>query len=371
MVGKDKKILFVGNVNSFLIYQLAKQIKNVYPNWRIDILSETLFELDDSPFDNIYAVNHNDPKASKKIIKAFFVSNEMRKLLYKMDKDYDFVHILYLSSAYRFIWRELKSLAPNRVITVFGGDFYKSTIIMRFLMRKMVNESTIISASNPDTLAGFSNYFKVSKYNQKVVRFGLSVLDEIDSLNQKEVEEWKLRHKIQKDRILIACGYNNSPNQNLQELIQVLLQERKLLSRCILCFQFVGKETPYTREIINLLNENKVEFRVFSERFSDRELAIYRKSMNIMVQVQTTDSFSGAMQEHLYAGSLVITGKWLPYEILDNQGVDYIRVKFIDEVAQVIGENLERKINHEKNRAVIAGFSKWSKTIDSWINLYK
>jgi hypothetical protein len=72
-----KKILFVGNANSFLIYQLAKQIKKVNPNWKIDILSEHLFELEDSPFDTIYAVNHHDPRASRKYVKALLFSNVM------------------------------------------------------------------------------------------------------------------------------------------------------------------------------------------------------------------------------------------------------------------------------------------------------
>ncbi len=365
-----KRILFVGNANSFLIYQLAKQIKKVHPNWVIDILSEHLFELDDSPFDTIFAINHHDPKASRKYVKSFFLSNEMRKLIKRMNKDYDWLHILYLSSAYRFIWNDLKSLAPKRVITVFGGDFYKSNFIMKWLMKKMVKDSNIVSATNSDTLAEFSSQFKVSESKQQVVRFGLSILDEIDTLSQNEITEWKRNQSISKDKLLIACGYNKSSNQNLPELVRSIINEKDLVPQLILCFQFPGDETTYTRFVINLLNQHKIDYRIFNKRFSDRELAIYRSSINMMVQVQNSDSFSGAMQEHLYSGSLVITGKWLPYGILDNQGVDYIRVNTIEEVGKAVAENVSRFPNESINKAIIEKLSKWSITINSWINLY-
>jgi len=364
-----RKILFVGNANSFLIFQLARHIKMVHPSWRIDILSEHLFELENAPYDNIFAVDNNHPYAKKKYIKAWYLASQLKKLIKQLDNDYDCIQILYLSSAYRFIWSKMKRLASKKVVTVFGGDFYKANFFMKSLMSKIVSDSDVISATNPDTLVEFSNYFNVPETKKQLVRFGLSILDEIDSLSQREISEWKVKNTIPEGKITIACGYNKSPNQNLQELIQVIILESELLSRCVFCFQFAGEETSYTRRVINLLNENHVDFRIFSERFSDRELAIYRRAMNLMIQVQATDSFSGAMQEHLYAGSFVITGKWLPYAVLDDEGVDYLRVNSIDEVGKAISENLERIPNKDKNKSVIAGFSKWSTTINSWINL--
>lgn len=365
-----KKILFVGNANSFLIYQLAKQIKKVHPNWKIDILSEHLFELEESPYDSVFAVNHKHPNASRKYIKAWFLASEMKKLIREVNTHYDCVHILYLSSAYRFIWNDLKKVADKTIITVFGGDFYKSNFFMRLLMKKMVKEVQIISAPNPDTLRAFSEKFNIPHSKQRLVRFGLSILDEIDNLSNDDIHYWKVNQKISNDKILIACGYNKSANQNIPQIVNSIIQEKDLLPRIILCFQFPGEETEYTRLVIEELKRNKVDYRIFCDRFSDRELAIYRKAMNVMIQVQTSDSFSGAMQEHIYTGSIVITGKWLPYAFLDDQGVDYIRINSIKEVGTTIINSLDHKINLKINKSIIASYSKWSVTINSWTALY-
>ena len=103
---------------------------------------------------------------------------------------------------------------------------------------------------------------------------------------------------------------------------------------------------------------------------TDRELALYRSAINIMIQVQSTDSFSGAMQEHLYAGSLVITGNWLPYSVLDDEHVEYIKVSEIQEIGEEVSNNLKKTVDLNKNKRAIAKFSKWNLTLQTWINLY-
>ncbi|MFM7668792.1 MAG: hypothetical protein ACKO7D_11470 [Bacteroidota bacterium] len=61
-----KSILFIGNANSFLIIQLAKNLIVSNPDLQIDILSDQTTKSEDSPFHHSYCVDDSNPKASKK-----------------------------------------------------------------------------------------------------------------------------------------------------------------------------------------------------------------------------------------------------------------------------------------------------------------
>jgi glycosyltransferase involved in cell wall biosynthesis len=107
---------------------------------------------------------------------------------------------------------------------------------------------------------------------------------------------------------------------------------------------------------------------------NDREVAFLRLSSDIMIQVQNTDSFSSSMREHLYAGNVVITGDWLPYETLDKKGCFMLKVSDVD----LVGEKLVYAINNldslkkrcQGNPEIIWELSSWENNIDSWCNLY-
>lgn len=108
-----KKILFIGNANSFLIIQLAKKLIAYNPDLQIDILSDQTIKSECSPFHHSYCVDDSNPKASKKIIKAFYVAVQMKKLIQKVEGKYDVIHILYVSASYRYFWNELKKRAQK------------------------------------------------------------------------------------------------------------------------------------------------------------------------------------------------------------------------------------------------------------------
>ena len=367
-----KKILFVGNINSFLIINLAKSLKEVDNNIQIDILSDQKKNNDTKDlFLNVYSINNHHFLNKIKFAKGIFQSLSFKNEIKKIETTYDAVHILYLSVSYRTIWRKLIEISQKQIITVFGGDFYKSTKLMRKLMRPMVESATIITATNPKTLQEFSNFYGIPAKKTRVVRFGLSILDEIDHVNEDDILKFKYKYIIDKNKKLIACGYNASMNQNIEKIIPELLKVQGIQQHYLLCFQFPQTQNSVCEKAISLCKKHKLKFVVFDDYLSDKELAIYRKSIDIMIQLQSTDSFSGAMQEHLYAGSKVITGKWLPYEVLDAKGVDFSRIDRFDKLSETIETIVKREIDILHNQNVIASYSKWKKNIGDWQNLYK
>jgi hypothetical protein len=117
-----------------------------------------------------------------------------------------------------------------------------------------------------------------------------------------------------------------------------------------------------------------LQHRVITDLMSDMDLARLRCATDIMVQVQPTDQLSGAMQEHLHAGSVVITGAWLPYGVLSDAGVRFWtindRAGLAKELEACISELSDREAACVGNDAPIRALSSWSQTAPQWSALY-
>ena len=74
------------------------------------------------------------------------------------------------------------------------------------------------------------------------------------------------------------------------------------------------------------------------------------------------------------AGSVVITGNWLPYQVLRDLGVYFIGIDHLTDIGETLVtclENLDQeKIQCKNNPEIIYDTSSWNNTINSWIKLY-
>ncbi len=367
------RVLFIGNVNSFLIINLAIKLKESYPEIVIDILSDSKARTAEASaaFTNILGVNSDSRWSTAKYIKVLWYANQYRKLLRKIKNDYDMVHIFYLSSIYSLVWNQIKCKAKKIIVSVFGSEFYRSNAVIKRMQKKMVKDAQILTATNEQTLEEFSMFFNVPKNKQRLCRFGLSVLDELEKVTEKEIQEFKLKQQINPNTLIIACGYNAQKNQNLETIIEQISSIKNKLPDITLFFQLPSSaHKEYTDSIIEHVKKTGISFRVFSKTFSNKELAVYRKSCDFFIQVQNTDTLSGAMQEFLCAGAIVITGAWLPYEIFDNLKIDYIKINYKNEIGESLLKNIDRKIKKEHNKAAINTLSNWKFTIQTWRSLY-
>ncbi len=94
---------------------------------------------------------------------------------------------------------------------------------------------------------------------------------------------------------------------------------------------------------------------------------------DVMINILQTDSFSGSMQEFLYANNIVITGSWLPYKLFDELGVYYHKIDSAEMLAGKLTEVLSN-LNKEKtmqNVQIINSLSSWGNNIQNWIKAYE
>jgi len=136
----------------------------------------------------------------------------------------------------------------------------------------------------------------------------------------------------------------------------------------------MGGDAAYIGEVKAACVASGLEHRVITGLMSDEELARLRCATDIMVQIQPTDQLSGAMQEHLFAGSLVITGAWLPYDVFREAGVRFWTVRDHTELGSAITRCLKeldgRRAECLGNADPIMRLSGWANNAPVWSALY-
>jgi hypothetical protein len=263
------------------------------------------------------------------------------------------------------------------VVSLFGSDVYRMTGALKPLQARLLARAFRITAANQDTLEAAREQYGVEPARGVIVRFGLRPLEHIDRLRATgDRAALKRAMGIPEERIVVAAGYNASPHQRHQEIIDALCaiptdQRGRLF---VLVPMTMGGSSDHVARVRGMLAASGFDHRVITDLMTDEEVARLRLATDIMVQVQPTDQLAGAMQEHLYAGSVVITGAWLPYRVLSDAGVRFWTVadrSFLAKELEVcIGELSSREAACAGNDAPIRALSSWSHTGPQWSALY-
>lgn len=368
------KILYLADINSPLIINLTKKIKEQNPDWEIDILSnnEPKYKINKSVFSNIYTINQSHFFSKIPFVKMFWISFLLNKEINKINKSYNCIHMLFVHVSYWCLVNKLNNKCTKFIITVFGSDFYQSPKVIKTLIKRIVDKADYITATNPKTLSDFINYYQPS-VSTKILRFGLSALENIKNKGNTPKNELKINFGLPTDKKIITCGYNGSKNQNHLEIIEQLNTVKDILPPFFLIFPITTGIDPNYFELIELnLKKYKFDYLFLKDFLTDDGIAELRLATDLMIQVQSTDQLSGSMQEHLFAGNIVITGNWLPYEVFDKAGIKYYKVDNLNRISDAIQIAVNSNTDDlENNKKIIWNLSSWETSINDWITLYK
>lgn len=372
------RLLFVGNADNPLLVDLALELKRLRVDTVIDIISERPSRHPNAraAFDSVRSPAMESRWRSVRGIKFFWFLSAYRRLLASVDNDYDAVHVFYLSG----IWGALTSTVARKgrrlVVTLFGSDVYRTGAIMRPFQRRLLKRAAIITATNADTLAAARDLFGDELSLGRVVRFGLRPLDIIDELSSAPRASHKRELAIPEDRIVIVVGTNAARRQHHLEIIAAIraLPASRRSDLFMIVPMTMGGDRSHTEQVIEACADSGMEHRVITGLMTDEELARLRCAADVVIQVQPTDQLSGAMQEHLYAGSVVITGAWLPYDIFREAGVKFWTVSDRSELTHAVMACLDdleaRRHLCTGNREPIRQLSSWSVNARHWSALY-
>lgn len=371
-------ILFIGNAANPLLINLALELRRLDTGILIDILSDqpSSNKEADKVFNRIIAPD-NLPRFSKiRGLKFFFLCLLIYRQLSRAEKKYDVIHIFYLSAVYGLWAGLLRSKAPKLIASVFGSEYYRSGSFVKKLQRRIIRRVDCVTAANEKTLRDLGVYYNVPETKLKLVRFGLRPLDYIKEITDlsRGVAKEKLGMPVGKS--LIVCGYNASSIQQHHSIIDALEElQDEFSGQCILVFPFaMGGSDEYKSAVLKRIQALRFESRIIDKFLPDAELALLRRSADVMIQIQKTDQLSGAMQEHLFAGTLVITGAWLPYDVFISNGIYFKTIQAPEKLTDTLKDclaNLEaEQVKLTRNSEIIWRLSSWSVTGLNWQKLY-
>jgi glycosyltransferase involved in cell wall biosynthesis len=214
----------------------------------------------------------------------------------------------------------------------------------------MYKKADALTFTNPLTKDSFLNYYKDFDNKTFVCRFGLTTLDFIDKNRIKNKSEIKNHFGYSQDKMIITCGYNATKAQQHEKIIENLVKlPKELLQGIQFIFPMTYGDNKYKEKIKNILKDTDLDYIVHEDFLYADENAYIKLASDIMINVLETDSFSGSMQEFLYAGNIVITGNWLPYDVLDGEGIVYFKIDAVDDLR----EKLEYIIKIDTNSFVL------------------
>jgi len=373
------RILLTGNSKSGFIIDLRDQLQSQHPSICCDVLdpnngnyltSQGNLSIGtpvrmDSPLLQTLGLIRN-----YRAFRKYFTNNRIR---------YDWVNIHYLSLGYLFSYSFIAGVADKMAVSFYGSDFYIHQKIQLFF-QKYFRKATAITFSNEQTRDDFNRRFR-NCYAPKtcICRFGLPFLEKLQ--RQQEINSDKSWYKTQMgfpaDRLVVQVGNSTNPSFRHTETIDLLMTRvSELKDKIFLVFPMsYGKYLNQVREVQDKMKDSPFQSIILTEYLYDEQLVALRLATDIVLNLQETDQLSGALMENLFVRNIVITGSWLPYEILDRKGISYIKIDRLKELPDVLLKTLEQ-IDHLRqlsagNPAIIEELASWHNNIQAWINVYQ
>jgi hypothetical protein len=290
--------------------------------------------------------------------------------------DFDAVNIHYADPIYGDFARALKRRGKKLVTSIWGSDFLRAGPAALRNLGRTFDASDIVTSNNPEVLQKLLAYFPGISSRARVVPFGLRSLDVIAELQLSESqEETRKKLAIPSGKVVVTCGYNAIKEQCHVKMIRSLAAlPPSVKSRF---FALIPMTYPddwvYREEVRKSLELAAVEYRILDRVTSIQDMCRVRIASDYAVNIQTTDSLSASIQEHMFVGSSMIVGKWLPYSVFQKMGVPLHRVESAEEITAAL-EKAAGELPLGRCRPAYADkiydYSSWSSNADRWLDLY-
>lgn len=311
-----------------------------------------------------------------KLRRVFSVFLKSRYIMAQI-KDYDIVDIHSYDLYYNNIIPKIKKSGKPLIIMIWGSDFYRATPETLEKRRPGFAMADIIHLETESVKADFLQVYPEFESKIRIVQFGLNQLDMLNEAMRQPIDQVTLiPEDAYKNKLIVTCGYNGIDSQQHAIMIEALSKlPESIRQRIYVLVPFTyGWKPEYKDSVINCLNKSKLPYTLLDQRLSDNQITELRRISNIVINIQVTDSFSASLQEHMMAGSVMVVGDWLPYQVFDNAGLFMIKTS-LSELEKNINEAVE-KYDFYKEKSIVNkqrayNLSSWEGVSDKWVNIYK
>ena len=255
-------------------------------------------------------------------------------------------------------------------VSFWGSDVYRVNFLKSLVIRPLLHTADRISFITESMRDTFVKKCKGGLVINKsyILDFGNLFFNKIEE-NKNNVLLAKSRFGVNPNKIIITVGYSGRQEMQQRQLCEELLRlPEDLLSIVFIVVPAVGITEEEKRVIENLLS--KIPHRIYDYFMDAEETALLRSITDVFLYGQTTDALSSAMLEHLFAGSILIKGVWLKYDVLEKKGVFYLdfdSMRNVPSALQTVLYDIESyKSKASFNQSIIASFCSWNFWYSRW-----
>ena len=318
--------------------------------------------------------------ASEKLVHIYYFQTmtDLKTILEEIPK-YDAMQLLWIEREWAYFYELIRKKTRWLNLNVGGSDFYRAEEGERDFKRNLVLCADRITAETETTVLEFGDYYgEEAKKKISLLPFGIEVLDLIRSKHDSPKDQIKMKYNIPNDKIVVTCGHNAGKFHQHLEMIDALCQMPQTVKNrfvCVFPMTYPAGCEDYIRKVENRLKEVGLEYVILTKFMDFQEMAEYALISDIMIHVQTTDQLSSTMLEEMYAGSIVIAGKWLPYRSLHEMGICFLDVDTVSGITASLEEVLTNIEEYKRkcmvNKEIVWKHSSWDELAPKWHALWE
>lgn len=270
--------------------------------------------------------------------KAFFIRNDNFV-------SYDTFHFHYLQYSYL---RKVFFVPKNKkiVCSFWGSDLMRtSDTFNHYFVKKVLNRATLITCQTMEMREIVLSKFGRNLLDKvQVVQFPIDdkVFQGIDAQvsDAKALSQFKHTFGYSDAKLNVQIGHNANPQNNHLQIIDALAnckEKDKLHLFVHLGYGISDSEKPsYTNELESALKSSGISYTVSEAFFTHDTLVFSRLAADLFIHTPVSDALSATMTEMLYAGSVVVSGSWLPYKTFRKIGLHYHEIDTFYEISEVV-----------------------------------
>ena len=270
----------------------------------------------------------------------------------------------------------------HRVVAIaYGSDVLRRKKSRDWLLELGLKNIDAVVATNTNVIDHLTHDFPfIKNIEHGIVRFGLPVFDAIDALIQTTREEAKRALDLDPTKYIVCLGYSASPGQRQNDMIKFFTQSSRNHKHIQFAVPVQYGPIDTANQIKNACkNANSSvgwnQFHAISEFYPPEKSALLRIATSVLINNSVSDSFSGTVQEVIYAGGLILAAAHLPYCNMPGHGTairSFRQLKHAE--SELEPESLQKWMHEadlttESTRKKLHSISSWDCASKNWEHL--
>lgn len=266
-------------------------------------------------------------------------------------------------------------LRAKLILSYWGSDLFRIEDSKLYSVGKFLKYADFVTFDNIDLELKFKRIYKWSnRIPKKTVMLGLPILNDIKRKSTGNYkEEIRKRWGIDKEKTVIAIGYNGIPEQQHKKVLAALGKlDNVYKKKIVIVLQMsYGGSKSYRNSVIAVAKKTGIKYIDIQHFLSDDEVAEIRILTDIYINAQATDAFSGSVCEYFFADTVLINAKWLRYKELEKYNFTYLEFESFNDINKIIRKLFEEKIDVENNKRLIWKLRSWDYCSPRWKFIYE